>query len=278
MRSLNKFCLKLVCESFDACFVNEIVDLIDNHFGNAVLEENKFILNSLLSRMYNPDAKIFSACFIKLTNLGGIVDDNYNFVIRNVSTDAFFNYIAKNNIKTDDNLISCAMTHELDNRMSDWIFDQWESRELVIDLDSLCQIVSDTLYGNKKTYLDRIVQKIFDHVDMDIIVISAIANCQYVDDTNEIIIYASESINYDKIRLLKIIKHFRFDKENHRLRNKSANLFATEKEKLGKLIKKDETAHLIYQQIIDIFDCFYVENYATIMDALGLFINIYYAL
>ena len=80
MSSLNKYCATNI--NPDVRFVNEIINLIENHFGQEILYKNKLVLNSLLSNMTREykDNDFFSACFIKLTNLGGVLNDDIKSV------------------------------------------------------------------------------------------------------------------------------------------------------------------------------------------------------
>lgn len=280
MSSLHKYCSKIINPG--ACFVNEITDLIEHHFGPEMLCKNKFVLDSLLSNMnrqYGNDAP-FSACFIKLTNMGGILNDDMKLISRNVPSEAFFNYVNKNDVIVNDRMISCAIPYyHLCEDVRDWVYEKWAGEKLGSDIESLCQIVQLAHYDDKKTYLDKIMQKMFDHVDdIGIVVAYVIANCQYVDETDKIMIYASESADYDNLRLFEIIKHFWANNEPDRLRNKNANLFGTEKEKINKLIKEDEGALHIYENIkIILMKKFAIDDYNFIMNKVAMFANLYYA-
>jgi len=76
--------------NINAQFIIEIIDQIDDHFGIAVFEENPSILNFFITYIRRRDSDTFSARFMKLTDLGAIVDDSYNFVLNDVPSDSFF--------------------------------------------------------------------------------------------------------------------------------------------------------------------------------------------
>uniref|UniRef100_A0A6C0CA03 Uncharacterized protein n=1 Tax=viral metagenome TaxID=1070528 RepID=A0A6C0CA03_9ZZZZ len=272
--SMHKYCSKSRLP--DACFVNEIVDLIIDNFGQDFLQENESILNSLISDMVTRES---SACFIKLTNLGAIVNDDYNFIYKNVPSDAFFNYVHKNNVKINAGTMSFAMSfNEHDAAIRDWIYERWASQELEIDVNSLGEIVTNAVYDNKTTYLDRIMQKIFDHVNVGNIITYVLIDCTYADDTDKIMIYASDShCHYNNLLLLEIIKHYYVNNNPYRLRNKNSNLFKSEKDKIRDIIDRDKTALDAYKNIVGYMSSYNVKNYDIIMNHLSLFASIYYA-
>lgn len=275
MISLRKSILQYRAQ-FQPSFILEIIDLIDEYLDINILEQP--ILNYLISNIYvGSDSKIFSNCFARLTNLGAIVNDDYSF-FGNYSTDVFFNYVSKNKMKINKNAVINAVCRygwpERDENISDWIVEQWESQELEYDQESIYEIVSAALFGN--TYFARIMQKIYDNVNIEIIVIHVVAKCQYIDDIDKIIIYATECVNYDKLQMLKIIKYFWSSDEKNRFRYLDVNMYANERKKIQQLIKNTTTLNL-YHSIIINFENYSIWSYDTLMTNLGLFADIYHA-
>jgi hypothetical protein len=250
-------CFSIKNSSFDTKFIVEIINLIANNFGDENLKQDKYLVDCLISKIKFKKQNYIddSICFRKLTDMGGTVDDEYNFIMNNIPNDDFFYYAANNKIKINAYTLSFVVGGReriSDERIHNWLFEQWESRDIEFDLQQLSNLVTSAHYRNEKTYLTRIMQKICQRVNIEIIITYVLINCQYVDEIDKIMEYASECVHENELLMLVKIKTHWAAKKPDRYVKKDEKLMKTDD--IKSLIAKDKKALEIYKKIIVTFD------------------------
>lgn len=182
--------------------ISRILNTIDELWGLAGVDRIIFdhLISDIVNNFNNSDHEIFVDYFGRLTNLGGIVtDDYYNMLL--IPRKSFFDYIEKNDFEiNEDHIIAVVSGKISDHNICEWILVKWDA----CILQTACLVARNA--HEKKTYFAKIMEKINIYHDINLVVFYLII-CSRNSDIHDIMKYATR--DYNELILLHMIAIYR---------------------------------------------------------------------
>jgi hypothetical protein len=191
-------------------FLNEIVEVIINDFGDFDNVNDKNIINKLFAWFLADDSLYYDEsshnnCFIKLIDCGATIDTLKCPRIVMLPTYVFWYYVSKHDLLITQHLMSTVVSTCRNHEIQDYIFNCWYSQESTKDWESLVQIIISAMYHKDQKYVADVMQIIYPHIEYDKIIVRTMTLLYSPSFALDFMKYVTKHTYYDELSLLCLI-------------------------------------------------------------------------
>jgi len=265
---------------FVRIFLNEVINIVVNIFGDFDCANEKIIIDKLFALFLTDDAHYdendpCNNSFIKLIDLGAMITDEYIYPrIVMLPAFVFWYYISKYDLLITFRLMTTIVSEDRNYEIQDHIFNLWCSQDLVKDWESLVYIIIWAMDHRQRKYVTNVLQIIYYHDEYDKIIMRAMIHMHDMTHLRDFMRHIMEHTYLDEISLLYLVIV-----RCHILLVNPVGEFKQDIATLDTLVKSNQEADNICNELFAHFhrdnSKFYEKGYYDIIENLKKLNNLY---